>query len=267
MTMIDVDGGQLWAEAAGQGTPVVLLHGFSFDASSWDDQFEALAARHRVVRYDLRGFGRSSLPAGPYSHVDDLLALLDRQVDGPAHLVGLSLGANVALSAALVAPQRVRSLVLASSGLPGHAWQDERPPEAAMRHAALQGVEATRGFWLQHPLFASTASRPAVRQRLAAMVQRYSGWHWRPDSAAMPMQPLPAHVDRLGEVAAPTLVLGGAEDVPGYRDIAARLQAGIRGAQRSTFASAGHVLNMEVPGPFNAAVLDFLATVDAAPHH
>jgi len=258
----DIDSGELWTEAAGQGTPVVLLHGFSFDASSWDDQFDALAARHRVIRYDLRGFGRSRLPTAPYSHVDDLFMLLDRRVDGPAHLIGLSLGANVALSAALVAPQRVRSLVLASSGLPGHVWQDERPPDAALRHAAAQGVEATRDFWLQHPLFASTAARPAVQQRLAAMVRRYSGWHWQPD--APPMQPLPAHADRLADVTTPTLVLGGAEDVPGYRDIAARLQAGIAGAQRCTFANAGHVLNMEVPGPFNAAVLDFLATVDAA---
>ena len=72
------NGGDLHWEAAGAGQPVVLVHGFSLDRRMWDDQFAPLAEHFRVVRYDLRGFGKSSVPNGPYSHVDDLAALVRR---------------------------------------------------------------------------------------------------------------------------------------------------------------------------------------------
>jgi pimeloyl-ACP methyl ester carboxylesterase len=73
----DVNGAALAYEIAGDGPPVVLIHGFSFDMRSWDGQFAAFSERHTVLRHDLRGFGRSSLPtAEPYSHLDDLAALM-----------------------------------------------------------------------------------------------------------------------------------------------------------------------------------------------
>jgi pimeloyl-ACP methyl ester carboxylesterase len=63
--VVSVEGGELEWDAMGAGDPIVLLHGFSVDRRSWKSEFSVLAARHRVVRYDLRGFGASSVPSGP----------------------------------------------------------------------------------------------------------------------------------------------------------------------------------------------------------
>ena len=95
---VAANGTRLYYEAAGAGHPVVLLHGFTFDTTMWDDQFLPLAQHFRVIRYDMRGFGRSDLPgAESYSHVDDLKALLDHLGISQAHLVGLSKGGAIAL--------------------------------------------------------------------------------------------------------------------------------------------------------------------------
>lgn len=256
---LDVPNGRLWTQTSGHGSPVVLVHGFSFDASSWDDQFDAFSAHHQVTRYDLRGFGRSSLPQASYSHVEDLLSVL-RQCGAPAHVVGLSLGANIALSLALVEPKAVSSLVLASSGLPGYVWADERPPEAALRHAQEHGIAAAKRFWLQHALFAGARDQPAVQERLEALVENYSGWHWHNHN---PMQPLFAHLDRMDQVSVPTLVAHGGRDALGYREIARLLESTIPGARELAFPDAGHLVNMEAPSRFNTGVLDFIGQVDS----
>src|SRR6516225_11705128 len=91
------DGGRLRYAVAGKGEPIVFLHGFGLDLAMWDPQWQAFAGKFRVVRYDLRGYGGSSIPTGPYSHVDDFIALCSFLETSPAHLVGLSLGGRLAL--------------------------------------------------------------------------------------------------------------------------------------------------------------------------
>ena len=90
------DGGCLRYSTAGTGEPVVLLHGFGLDASMWDPQWPVLQREFRVIRYDLRGFGGSSLPDGAYSHSEDLRGLLDHLGARPAHVIGLSMGGRMA---------------------------------------------------------------------------------------------------------------------------------------------------------------------------
>lgn len=252
------DGGCLAYELTGAGTFVVLVHGFSLDMRSWDRQVAALAAKHSVLRYDVRGFGASSQPSGPYDHADDLAGLLAALQVPAAHLVGLSLGANIALACAVRHPQLVRSLVLASSGLAGHPWTEPRPPDAAAEHARQHGTEAARAFWLGHALFAPVCDHSGPRAELEAMVRDYSGWHWEnvnpaaafPGAAALP------------GIAAPTLVVSGSRDVAGYRAIARTLASTIPGARLLVIPDAGHMLSMEAPSAFNAALLDFIRQVE-----
>ena len=91
--LVEVNGTRLFCEVAGAGRTVVLIHGFTLDTRMWDDQFLPLARHFHVVRYDLRGFGRSAVPTGaPYSHIDDLRALLERLGVVEVSLVGLSKG-------------------------------------------------------------------------------------------------------------------------------------------------------------------------------
>jgi pimeloyl-ACP methyl ester carboxylesterase len=141
MASLQVPGGELYFEVEGAGIPVVLVHGLALDARMWDDQVPALAGVATVVRYDLRGFGRSSRDAStPYSHAGDLWLLLDHLGVGEAVLVGLSMGGRIVVQAALVAPERVRALVLLDAVLDGVPWD----PEFRARHGRDPG-RARRG--------------------------------------------------------------------------------------------------------------------------
>lgn len=240
----------------GAGPAVVLLHGFSFDASMWDPQRPALlAAGYRVLRYDLRGFGAAGPPLPERDHVGDLRAVLDGHGVAAAHLVGLSLGANVALAAAHAAPARVASLTLASPGLPGHTWTTPRPPDEVAAHARVKGVAAGKQFWLAHPVFASLDAHPGARKHVGKMIAAFPGHQWG-DGPATPQ--LPSLAGELGEISAPTLVVSGALDLPGYRQIARVLRGGLPHAQHHEMADAGHVLNLERPREFTRLLLSFL---------
>jgi pimeloyl-ACP methyl ester carboxylesterase len=221
----------------------------------WDWQMPAFSACHRTVRYDLRGFGRSTVPGcEPYSHGDDLQAVLEALGIARAILVGLSLGANVATAFALEHPQAVAGLVLASSGLAGHKWREPRPPEVAEAHAREHGVEAGRRVSMEHALFASAMARPDIAAELRTIVGEYSGWHW---ANRNPQRPPPPVGDRLQEIDAPALVVTGALDVAGYREIGRVLAEKLPRARHVELPQVGHMLNMEAPETFNRLVLGF----------
>ena len=107
----------------GSGPDVVLIHGFQTDLREWDDVAAGLAATHRVTRYDVRGHGRSTIPPSLPPSIDDLLSLLDEVQIARATIVGLSMGATIALDFALTHPSRVDRLVLISPGIPGVGGQ------------------------------------------------------------------------------------------------------------------------------------------------
>lgn len=251
---VPVAGGALACWSRGTGPAVVLLHGLSFDHTLWEPQRTTLEDAHRVHRYDLRGHGRSSAPVAGRSHLDDLLEVLDHLGIGRASLVGLSLGANVALAAAAYHPDRVARLVLASSGLPGFAWR-ARPPDEAAEVARRDGVEAAKRFWLDHELFDSVRSSPAM-PAIEAMVRAFPAHQW---GAGPRADPLPPVEPRLGAVRAPTLVLSGGRDLEGYREISRVLARRIPGARLVELADAGHVLTLEDPKAVNAEIRGFLA--------
>ena len=119
-------GGELYYEAGGAGVAVVLVHGLALDARMWDDQVPALEDIARVVRYDLRGFGRSIRDAETSdSHADDLWRLVDHLEIDEAVLVGLSMGGRVVVGATLAAPKRVQALVLLDAVLDGVPWDPD----------------------------------------------------------------------------------------------------------------------------------------------
>lgn len=253
------NGGDLHWEAAGAGEPVVLVHGFSLDLRMWDDQFEPLAQRFRVVRYDVRGFGKSSVPDGPYSHVDDLAALLDAHGFGQAAVVGLSMGGRIALDFALAHPQRVSKLVLLDAGVSGQQSSPEfRTLMDGLRANARAGhVNSTKEQHVRSPLFASAAAIPAVRGRLRGIVHDWSGWQWLhtdPQTYAGP----PAW-DRLAELQPATLVVVGELDLPDFQAAAQHVAANAPHARLLQVPGVGHMCNMEAPDVITAAITDFLA--------
>ena len=254
----DVRSGRLYVESVGAGTPVILLHGFGLDLRMWEPQVTALADKFLVVRYDLRGYGRSTAPTSEaYSHADDLAALLTDLGTGPAHIVGLSNGGRNALSFAMAYPQAVRSLTLADSALDGYAWSEEwKARWTGIYLAAKSGdLEGARRSWLGHPLFAPARAQPGVASRLAEMVRDYSGWHWTHRDPGL--VPDPPAIALLNTVRARTLVIVGERDLPDFQGITDVLVAGINGASKIVIPNAGHMSNMEAPAEFNEALLGF----------
>lgn len=234
----------------------VFLHGFGGSGADWDRVWAALPADFAVLRYDQRGFGGSAAVAGvPYSHVADLLALLDTRGIGQADLIGLSQGGSVACHFALEHPQRVRRLVLVSPALYGWKWsEDWRAVWRAASGAARAGdMAGARAAWSAHPMFASAHASPAAGELAAALVA-FPGAQWLTDS------PLPEtpDVDRLGALAAPTLLLTGAEDFGDFRDIAALLERDVPGLRQVFYPGAGHLLNLERPREIAREIAAFL---------
>ena len=255
----DVNGTRLYYEVAGRGDPVVLVHGLCLDTRMWNAQFDVLADRYRVVRYDVRGFGKSAVPTvEAFRHADDLRALLEH-VDAPAaHVVGLSMGGRIALHYALLYPEATRSLVLVDSALDGFAWSDEwrASLDAIGERAHRDGASAGNQLWLEHELFAPARERPACAAQLAEIVGDCSGWNWVHESPTVGIDPPAA--ERLGEIHVPALVVVGERDLPDFQVIADWLAEQIPSATKATMPGVGHMSNMEDAPAFNALLLNFL---------
>jgi pimeloyl-ACP methyl ester carboxylesterase len=265
--LAEVNGTRLYFETAGRGAPLVLIHGSGLDCRMWEPQFRVFSERFQVIRYDLRGHGRSAVPGRePYVHALDLEALLDHLGVARAHLVGLSRGGATAISFAILNPGSVLGLVLVDSRPEG--WSGSPALGEHLRavvSAARSGdMDAARRLWRDHPLFAPAMRRPEVAARLEEVISGYSGWHWVNDDPARRPEPLP--VQRLGEVLAPTLIVVGELDVPDFHEIAETMRREIPRAAKVVISGAGHLPNMEEPDRFNLEVLDFLRRIeDGAP--
>jgi 3-oxoadipate enol-lactonase len=252
------DGGRLRYCAAGTGDPVVLIHGLGLDASMWDPQWPVLRREFRAIRYDLRGFGGSTAPQAPYSHSDDLLGLLDFLGARPAHVVGLSMGGRLALRFALDHPQAVKSLTLVDSALEGHSWTRgwTQAMNAIVAAAGSGGPEAAKQLWLTHDLFAPAQRDPRLAATLAAMVERYSAWHWT-NADPVRRSASPAS-EALSTLRCPTLVMVGELDLPDFTAVARRLAAEIPHATLHVISGVGHMANMEAPAAVNELLLAHL---------
>ncbi len=257
----EINQSRLYYEQAGTDYPLVLVHGFGLDGRMWDEQFAIFAQHFRVVRYDLRGFGQSSLPDQPYSHVDDLKSLLDYLSIEQAHLVGLSLGGAIAMEFAFRYPTAVSHLVLANSVLDGfrmsETWDNSVIP--LYTHGRAGDLAMAKHLWLSHSLFTPALQNERCREQLQQIVTDYSGWHWlHQDPGTGPTTPT---IERLNEIQAPTLVIIGELDLPDFHLVTDMLQQQIPQAQKVILPGAGHMSNMESPERFNEAVLNFLSMV------
>jgi pimeloyl-ACP methyl ester carboxylesterase len=262
LASLQVPGGELYYEVAGDGTPVVLVHGFALDSRMWDDQVPALADLAAVVRYDVRGYGRSTRDAAtPYSNAGDLWRLVDHLGIDRTVLVGLSMGGRLVVEATLAAAERVRALVLLDAVLDGVPWDPDsaRGMDAIGEELRAGGLAAAKAVWLRHPFFTPAQRDPEVARRLAEMVDDYSGVNW---TSTDPHEPRPRTNELLPTISAPTTVVVGELDVPCFREMADVLAHRIPTARLVAVPDAGHMVNMEAPDAVNALLREVLAALD-----
>ena len=230
----------------------------------WDDQVGPFAdAGWTVIRPDLPGFGETPSPGEPVALWAALRDLLDHLGVDRAVVVGASLGGRAAVELALAAPGRVRALVLVGSGLAGHPFQEpalfelwDQSEGAIERGDHLEATRVEIDTWVVGVGREPAAVEVAVRRRVEAMLLAAYA-HGEADLT----EPDPPAAARLGEVAAPALVLVGEHDRPDIHAMAAALVGGIAGAGQVVLPGTGHLPNMEQPAAFNRVVLEFLGRV------
>jgi pimeloyl-ACP methyl ester carboxylesterase len=257
-----VNGARIHYERSGAGFPVILLHAGVADSRMWAPQAAAFEKEFDVIRPDQRGFGKSEMPPGPWSPVEDLLVLIDELGLKPAHLVGCSMGGSFAIDFALDHPDRISKLVLVGSAIGGFTFRPEHAhlfAEAAtarnsgdmdalneaMLHLFLDGPKRRHGY-VAEPLRKLFLDMNAIAVRADF-------------EKAPPTQNLLA-IRRLHEITAPTLVIVGDKDLPTVLEAADLLADSIPNARKAIIKDAAHLPNLEHPREFNRLVMDFLAS-------
>jgi pimeloyl-ACP methyl ester carboxylesterase len=260
---VDFNGTRFFYEEAGEGQPLVMLHAGIANLHQWDEQVPAFAQRFRVVRYDLRSYGQSHLERDqPWAMHEDLRGMLDALSIPRAILMGCSMGGQTILDFALTYPERVAALIPVGPGLSGFTDRSEegehlgKAIEEAFERKDFEGaVEAGMRMWVDGPSRPAERVNPAMRAKARAMMAAAFAI---PDiSKPTPIEP-PA-IGRLSEIAAPTLIVLGENDVEDIQRVCHLLARDVPGARLEVISDAAHLPNMDHPGQFNRLVLDFLA--------
>ncbi len=257
-SFVQVRHGRLFYEEAGAGPAVVLIHGGNLDRRMWDEQFLLYAREFRVIRYDVRGFGRSTELTYPYSDTDDLASLLGYLKIGKAHLVGLSMGGRIAIDFALTHPENVASLVLAGPGVSGFNFDASAMAQfwELVRVAQEEGPEAASEMWLKYPYMAPAMENPALAPRIRKIA--HENKHVFLNIPLLGHRLNPPAMQRLAELHSPILLVVGDRDVNDILSICGILEVRTAQAKKVIIRQAGHMVNMEKPAEFNQAVLAFL---------
>ena len=252
----------------GSGPPVALVHAGVADRRMWSALAASLAAAHRVIRHDVRGVGESLPPTGAWSHHTDLIGLLDELLVTRTHLVGASMGAGIAVEAALARPETVASLVLVA---PGGALFDTAPAsfrpiwaaevEALDRGDIDAAVEINLRAWVDGPLRSPDAIDPEVRAFIGRMQREaFELPQW--DQEQAPEHELaPPAAGRLRELDCPIFVVVGDADDPAIVAVSERIVAEAPRARLAILPGVGHMLSLERPDLFAELLSVFLADV------
>lgn len=267
--ILQAQGGQLAFDTAGRGAPVIFIHAAIADRRMWNREMEVFAADHKVVRFDLRGYGGSSPATGPFSCVDDIRALVSHlELDAP-FLVGCSMGGGFAINYALAYPDEVSGMLLAAPGLPGtpqeaftseeltafeydwkksteiaNKWSEGRKSEA---------IDLLRQLWCS----ALTGENMELFMR---MVEQNAEEVFTERSMQLVEESDHAY-KRLGAIRIPATVMVGDRDNPSSIPFSNLISKGITGSRLATVPGADHLINLSQPEVFEAELRSALGRV------
>ena len=260
---IEINETNLDDSDAGAGLPLIFIHAFPLYQKMWDDQVAALRSGFQPITLDLRGFGKSDAPRGHYSVEQmamDVRALMSALSIEDAVIAGCSMGGYVALAFYRNYPGAVRALVLSDTRASADTQEGRERREKSAEKAVREGARAIADDMLPLLLGETTvARRPEVVERVRRMAESSS-----PEGIAAAQRGMAARPDSVYILAAidcPSLILVGAEDKLTGPAEAVALRDGIPGSRLRIIESAGHLPNLEQPGEFNNALIEFLKTI------
>ena len=260
----NIDNAKIYYEAAGGGTPFVMIHAGVADSRQWNNEFAHFANDHQVVRYDMRGYGKSEPVEGEYKPIGDLISLLDHLgIQEPMVLMGCSMGGGLALDFALEHPARVKALTMVASGPSGLDLDTAEPEKFAQAVKAFEAGDLDLTAELETQIWFDGIGRtpdqvdPAMRALLYDMDRLALSHEVKELGKRLHNSETPAF-DRLGELNLPVLIITGEHDIEYMHAAAEYMEEHIREAQTVVMEDAAHLPNMDHPQRFQAIVREFL---------
>ena len=259
-----INNALIYYEITGEGQPFVMIHAGVADHRQWNNEFAYFANRFGVLRYDMRGYGKSEPVDGEFSHLQDLTALLDTlHLEEPLMLMGCSMGGGLAMNFALTQPSRVKALIMVGSGPTGLELDVPTPDKFAEAEKAYKAgdldlvAEIETQIWFDGMGRTPAQVNQAMRQ-LAYDMNRIALSHEAKElGKRLPDTETPA-VERLSELHIPVLAIVGDQDTPYIRAAADYMLEKIPSAQKVIIEDAAHLPNMDHPEEFQRIVTKFL---------
>ena len=266
---VQVENARLYYETAGQGVPLVMIHAGVADSRQWNNEFAFFAPNYRVVRYDMRGYGKSEPVDGEFSHLGDLVAVLNAlEVDEPVVIMGCSMGGGLAMDFALTYPSRVKALIMVGSGPSGLELDVPTPAKFADVEKAFEAGDLDLVSELETQIwFDGTGRTPeqvdqAMRKLLYDMNRQALAHEVKQLGKRLPNSQVQAF-DRLNELQIPVLIIVGQHDTPYILAAADYMIEKLPSARKVEFEDAAHLPNMDHPDKFQATVTNFLENLSS----
>jgi pimeloyl-ACP methyl ester carboxylesterase len=255
---------ELYYETAGHGLPLVMIHAGVADSRQWNNEFAFSAGSYRVLGHDMRGYGKSEPVDGEFSHMDDLVGVLNALgLNEPVVVMGCSMGGGLAMDFALTHPSRVRALILVGSGPSGLELDVPTPAKFAEVEKAFEAGDLDLVAELEAQIWFDGMGRDPeqvnqpMRKLLYEMNRLALTHEVKQLGKRLPNRPEPAF-DHIGELKVPVLIIVGAHDTPYILAAADYMVERIPSAKKVIIEDAAHLPNMDQPDEFQSIVTNFL---------
>jgi pimeloyl-ACP methyl ester carboxylesterase len=266
---VNIDQAKIYYEMAGEGMPLVMIHAGVADSRQWNHEFAEFSQDYQVIRYDMRGYGKSEPVDGEFTHLADLTALLDAlDIDEPAAMMGCSMGGGLAMDFALMNPSRVKGLIMVDAGPGGLELDVEAPAKFADAEKAFEAgnldlvAEIETQIWFDGLDRTPEQVNQAMRALLYEMDRLALSHEFKQLGKRLPNTEIPA-VDRLKDIVIPVLIIVGSHDTPYMLAAANYMEENIEFAKKIIIDDAAHLPNMDQPDEFQGIVKDFLASLSS----
>ena len=266
---VNIDEAHIYYETAGKGTPFVMIHAGVADRRQWNNEFALFAQDYQVLRYDMRGYGKSEPVDGEFSHMSDLVSVLNTlELQEPLIMMGCSMGGGLAMDFALTYPSRVKALIMVGSGPSGLKLDVPTPAKFAEAEKAFEAgdldltAEIETQIWFDGTDRTPEQVNQSMRNLLYEMNRQALAHEVKNLGKRLPNTQTPAF-DRLPDLKIPALIIVGEHDTPYILAAADYMVKKIPSVRKVIIEDAAHLPNMDQPQEFQTVVNDFLESLSS----
>jgi len=264
---VNIDNAKLYYEVAGAGTPLVMVHAGVADSRQWNNEFAYFSQSYQAIRYDMRGYGKSEPVDGEFSHMSDLVSVLDTLgVHESLVIMGCSMGGGLAMDFSLTHPSRVKALVMVDSAPSGLELDVPAPSKFADAEKAFESgnldlvAEIETQIWFDGMGRIPEQVNPTMRKMLYEMDRLALSHEVKGLGKRLPNIETPAF-DHLESLNIPVLIVVGSHDTPYILAAADYMKEKIKLANKITIKDAAHLPNMDQPQEFQNVLEKFLSSM------